>query len=79
MRSLLLLGAFVAAEPQDRPSLMAGEVRTEIRVDGRLDESEWKDAPSIADLTMLEPVAGGRPTGATEVRVLASAKESSSP
>jgi hypothetical protein len=40
-------------------------------LDGVLDEPAWSLAPSIADLVMVEPRQGERPTGRTTVRVLA--------
>ena len=53
----------------------AGALVGALKVDGRLDEADWTNAPSIPDLTMMEPVAGGTPTGRTEIKVLASARE----
>jgi len=41
------------------------------RIDGRLDEAAWLEADSIGDLTQVEPVEGGGPSGRTVVRVLA--------
>jgi hypothetical protein len=46
-----------------------------IRLDGVLDEDAWRHADAIDNLTMLEPVQGGTPTGRTRVRVLANAHE----
>jgi hypothetical protein len=45
---------------------------SEIHLDGILDDDAWGQAEAIEDLTMLEPVQGGTPTGRTRVRVLAS-------
>lgn len=70
-----LLGALLAAEPEPRPTLKAGPLEGVIEIDGRLEEPDWLKAATIPDLTMLEPVAGGPPTGRTEVRVLASERE----
>lgn len=39
-----------------------------IRVDGRLDEAFWGQAPSITDFMQKEPVEGALPTERTEVR-----------
>ena len=66
---MLLSG--VATAQVARPSLRAAVVRAAIALDGRLDEREWLQADSIADLTQIEPVQGGKPTGRTVIRVLA--------
>ena len=72
---VLTLAALVAAQPETRPTLQAGALKGSIEIDGRLDEMDWRNAAPINDLTMMEPAAGGTPTGRTEVRVLASARE----
>ena len=72
---LLLLAAFMAADPEVRPSVRAGSLKGDVAVDGRLDEADWLNAASISDLTMMEPTTGGAPTGRTEVKVLANARE----
>ena len=46
-----------------------------LAVDGRLSESVWSSADSIADLTQSEPREGGTPTGRTVVRVLTTGAE----
>ncbi len=58
----------IAAEP---PTLRAGLLPRDLRLDGVLDEPEWEAAPAIDALTMTEPVEGGPLIGATLVRVLA--------
>jgi hypothetical protein len=72
--SLLLLAA-LAVDTDARPTLRAGRVQGDMRVDGRLDESSWASAEVIQDLTMFEPAEGGAPAGRTEVRVLATERE----
>ncbi len=69
------MAALIAADAEPRPSLRAGALKADLQVDGRLDEADWASAPTIADLTMMEPTRGGTPTGRTEVRILASARE----
>ncbi|HQZ17204.1 MAG TPA: DUF5916 domain-containing protein [Vicinamibacteria bacterium] len=71
----LLLAALVGEGGEPPPALRAGALRGEIRIDGRLSEPGWLNAEAISDLTMIEPVSGGPPTGRTEVRVLASERE----
>ena len=58
-----------AAAP--RPAVNAGALDGSIRLDGRLDEALWQQAPRIDNLTMSEPTPGAAPTGRTIVRVLA--------
>ena len=41
-----------------------------IKIDGRLDEEAWKDAPIATDFIQIEPNAGAPATNRTEVRVL---------
>lgn len=40
------------------------------RIDGVLDEACWKDAPSLGELTMVEPWEGRTPPVRTDVRLL---------
>ena len=54
-----------------RPALRVFAVNVDIAIDGSLDEPEWLTADSIADLTQIEPIEGGVPSGRTVVRVLA--------
>lgn len=68
-----LAGVAVSAAPAvpERPRLEAGALAGVLRLDGILDEPAWASAPSIHDLTMVEPRQGAPPTGRTQVRVLA--------
>ncbi len=75
MLPLLLLTAFLAADGEPRPTLRVGPIKGAIEIDGRLSEIDWLNAAAISDLTMIEPVAGGPPTGRTEIKVLASERE----
>ena len=45
-------------------------VTSEIVIDGSLDETAWRQAPTIGDLVQRIPVAGAVPTERTEVRLL---------
>ena len=45
-----------------------------IRVDGRLDEAIWRQAPPLTDFVQKEPVEGALPTERTEVRFVYDAK-----
>jgi len=60
--------------PPVRPSLAVGSIQDEIRIDGRLVEASWAQAPGIENLTMIEPVEGGEVTAPTRVRVLADSR-----
>ena len=42
----------------------------DITMDGRLEEGAWRDATPITDFTQQEPVEGGQPSEATEIRVV---------
>ena len=42
----------------------------EIQLDGRIDEAAWESAIPITDFTQQEPVEGGTPSEATEIRVV---------
>ncbi|MGE5199569.1 MAG: DUF5916 domain-containing protein [Rhodospirillaceae bacterium] len=62
------------AAAEARASIEAGPLDGPIRLDGRLDEPAWQQAPTIDNLTMSEPTPGAAPTGRTVVRVLADRK-----
>jgi hypothetical protein len=64
-----------ASRSVDRPSLTVGVLPSALRLDGSLDEDAWAGADAIEDLTMLEPIQGGKPTGRTRVRVLGNTHE----
>lgn len=59
-----------------RPTLRVGALSGPLRLDGRLDEAAWSEAPdSIARLTTIEPREGAVPVARTVVKVLANANE----
>jgi hypothetical protein len=71
---LLVAGSGPGPLPaQERPQAHVTPVTAAIRVDGRLDEADWGRASPLGPLTTIEPVEGGSPVAATEVRVLADA------
>jgi hypothetical protein len=57
---------------ENRPSLKVGTLGGDLRMDGLMTEEAWSQAPLIDGLTMIEPMEGGRVTGETRIRVLAS-------
>ena len=63
----------VSSDPP-RPTVRAGVLPEDVRLDGRMEEPAWASTEAIDDLTMVEPVQGAAPTARTEVRVLAGAK-----
>ena len=69
MKVTLLL---VLAQIQARPQLRAGQLTSDLVLDGRLSEAAWATADS-AILTEYEPAQGVSPTERTVVKVLASA------
>jgi len=70
---LAALASAAAAQADEPPRLQAGAIGAAHRVDGVLDEPEWSGASS-AELVMVEPRQGERPTGRALVRVLAGPK-----
>ena len=67
----------VGNEPRPglRVSLVSGTVLQDLQIDGKLAESAWSAADSIANLVTIEPQEGGVPAGRTVVKVLADAAE----
>jgi hypothetical protein len=68
---VLLLAAPAAAKTSQNGRLRADAVRVAdgaIRVDGRLDDSAWQDAPLVTDFVQKEPVEGALPSDRLEVR-----------
>jgi len=57
-----------------RPAQAVGRIVDEIKLDGRLSERSWLEAPLLTRLKTTEPVEGGTPTGVTEVRIIAEPK-----
>lgn len=52
------------------PSLQASPLNTALRLDGRLTEPDWMQAPAATNFRQTEPVEGAAPTFSTAVRVL---------
>jgi hypothetical protein len=53
-----------------RAALEAAERTQDIRIDGRLTEAAWQDAPAIESFVQGEPVEGAAPGARTVVRVM---------
>jgi Domain of unknown function (DUF5916)/Carbohydrate family 9 binding domain-like len=70
----ILVFATANAQEPARPSLAVGTLKEEIRMDGRLEEADWQNAPFTDALRTTVPVENGEPSARTEVRVLASEK-----
>lgn len=58
----------------ERPSFETGKLLGEIKIDGLLDESDWKNAPVLDEFLTTEPIEKGIPSFSTFVRVLANEK-----
>ena len=58
----------------ERPSFETGKLLGEIKIDGLLDESDWKNAPVLDKFLTTEPIEKGIPSFPTFVRVLANEK-----
>ena len=54
----------------ERPTLRAHRIEQPIRVDGRLDEAVWREAPSYAGFIQKEPVEAAPAINDSEVWVL---------
>lgn len=68
--SFLFCTTAIIAE-NDKPTLRSGQLPSEVRIDGVLDEAAWAQSPAIENLTMVEPKEGDPPSVRTIVRVLA--------
>ena len=58
----------------ERPSFETGKLLGEIKIDGILDESDWKNAPVLDEFLTTEPIEKGTPSFPTLVRVLTNEK-----
>ncbi len=67
----VLLPLVALSQAQDRPVLRAGVLPEGFQLTGTLNDSAWRDADAIENLTTIEPIEGGVPTGRTIVKVLA--------
>ncbi|RDB03160.1 DUF5916 domain-containing protein [Runella aurantiaca] len=53
-----------------KKELEAVQISSTLRIDGLMNDAEWKQAKPSADFTQIEPFQGKSPSHATEVRVL---------
>lgn len=60
--------------PDEKPTLRCGILSKAFRLDGRLDDPAWAAADAVDNITMIDPVEGGVPSGRTVIRVLADTK-----
>ncbi len=65
----------LSQETAVKPELRAGHYTGGLQFDGIVNESCWQNVDSIANLTMVEPKQGAKPTFPTVVKVLVSEKE----
>lgn len=56
--------------PKIPVEIQAFKTTSEMNIDGRLDESDWKIAKPVTDFFRVEPVQGGTIKNPTEVRIL---------
>lgn len=56
--------------PAEPPVITAAETKNRIRIDGKLEESDWSNAPVISDFFKVEPRQGGDYLYQSEVRIL---------
>jgi hypothetical protein len=69
-----VLGSQNPVSGQERQSAEIGAARENIRIDGVLAEDSWSRVEPLGPLTMIEPVEGAVPSMATEVWVMADAR-----
>ena len=63
--------ALAGQQPAERTRKQAQAVRVpsgSVRLDGRLDDAVWQNAPPLADFLQAEPTENGSPTDRTDVR-----------
>jgi len=72
----LILFSFFSSNAQEfhKPVHQAGRVIDDIKLDGKLDEKSWLEAPLLSNLKTTVPVEGGMPSSVTKVRFLAEPK-----
>lgn len=73
--ALLKVFAGWSQDVGDKPVLRTGIYSGGLKFDGVLSDTCWQHMDSIPDLTMVEPVQGGKPSFPTVVKVLVSEKE----
>ena len=56
--------------PTEAPVITALETKNNVRIDGKLEESDWSNAPVISDFFKVEPRQGGDYLYQSEVRIL---------
>lgn len=71
---LIIPGNILNGQTLERPSLEAGILQGEIKIDGLLDESDWKVAPVLNEFLTTEPLEKGTPSSPTIVRVIANTR-----
>jgi len=70
--AVAVLGAVAAQSEGTRRVARVGRIEPDAapRIDGRMDDACWADAPQIGELTMVEPWLGRAPTQRTVVKLL---------
>ena len=67
---LLLTPAPIGDPPAQRPQVAVARTEKAPRIDGVLEPQVWSGAPTISNLTQVEPASGAAPSERTEVRIL---------
>ncbi len=68
--TIFFLFLFSSIQVIGQKTLDATRISEEIKIDGLIDETVWKDAPLATDFTTLSPIPGQQPKQKTEVKVL---------
>ena len=70
-KSAVVLALLAApSQAQETPVVQATRTPTPPNIDGRLDDTVWHQAPTIADFFQRDPIEGAPPTEQTQVRIL---------
>ncbi len=71
---LVVSTTLLMGQSNERPSLKAGQILGDMKIDGLLDEPDWRNAQVLDDFRTTEPVEKGIPSTQTFVRVIANEK-----
>ena len=71
---LVLFPIVLFGQSAERPSLKAGQLLGDIKIDGLLNEPDWENAPVLDEFLTTEPSEKGIPSAPTIVRVIANEK-----
>lgn len=71
---ILLFTVVINSQTKERPTLVVGQLSEEIKIDGILNEKDWKNAPLLDNFKTTIPIENGIPSSRTFIRVIANDK-----